>query len=112
MPHAIGCIDGKHIRIECPQLSGSIYHNYKGFFSIVLLAICDINYCFTLFDLGQYGSNNDSGVLAHSQMRQMFEKNELNVPEDAKLEETHEQSIPYVLLGDEIFPQKNWLKAL
>ena len=23
MPHVIGCIDGKHIRIECPKLSGT-----------------------------------------------------------------------------------------
>ena len=59
MPHVIGCLDGKRSRIECPNLSGTLYHNYKGFFSIVLLAICDANYCFTLFDLGQFGSNND-----------------------------------------------------
>ena len=105
-PHVIGCIDGKHIRFECPQLSGSIYHNYKGFFSIVLLAVCDAKYCLILFDLGQYGSNNDSWILANSQMGQMFEKNELNVPEDVKLEETLEQSIPYFLLGDEALPLK------
>ena len=68
MPHTIGCIDGKHIRLECPKLRGTLYDSYKGFFSMVLLAICDANYCFTLFDLGQCGSNNDSGVLANSQM--------------------------------------------
>ena len=39
-------------------------------------------------------------------MGQMFEKNELNVPEDVKLEETLEQSIPYFLLGDEALPLK------
>ena len=105
-PHVIGCIDGKNIPFECPQLSGSIYHNYKVFFSIVLLAVCDANYCLLLFDLGQYGSNNDSWILANLQMGQMFEKNELNVPEDVKLEETHEQSMPYFLFVDETFPLK------
>ena len=73
MPHVIGCLDSKDIRIECPQSSaGTVNHNCKDFFSIVLLAICDANYCFTLFDLGQFGSNNDSGVLASSQIGEIF----------------------------------------
>ena len=72
MPHVIGCLDGKDIRIECPKLSRTVNHNYKGSFSIALLAICDANYCFTLFDLGQFGSNNDSGVLASSQIGEIF----------------------------------------
>lgn len=72
-PHCLGAIDGKHIRIECPSMSGTYYYNYKGFYSIILLAICDSNYCFTLFDLGHYGSNNDSGVLANSDMKEVFE---------------------------------------
>ena len=72
MPPTIGCIDGKHIRMECPEFSGTLYHNYKEIFSMVLLAICDANYCFTLFDLDRYGSSNDSGVLANSQMGQML----------------------------------------
>ena len=72
MPHAIGCLDGKDIRIECPKLSRTVNHNYKDFFSIALLAICDANYCFTFFDLGQFGRNNDSGVLASSQIGEIF----------------------------------------
>ena len=72
LPHVIGAIDGEHVRIECPKNSGTFYHNYKGFFSLVLLAICDVRYCFTLIDVGQYGSNNDSGVLRNSPIGECF----------------------------------------
>ena len=109
MPHVIGCIDSKHIRVECPKLSGTLYYNYKGFSSIVLTALCDPNYCFTLFYLGQYGSNNDSGILANSAMGKIFEEDQLNVPPDCKLSEDDEHSLPHFLLGDEIFPLKKWL---
>ena len=70
-PHCIGAIDGNHIRIECPKMTLTYYYIYKGFYSIVLLAICGSNYCFTLLDLGRYGSNNDSGVLAKSKTGEM-----------------------------------------
>ena len=53
MPHVIRAIDGKHVTIECPKNTGSIYHNYKGFFSQVLLTICDAKYKFTFIDVGQ-----------------------------------------------------------
>ena len=109
MPHVLGCIDGKHIRVECPKFSGTLYYNYKGFYSIVLMAVCDANYCFTMFDLGQYGSNNDSGILANSAMGEMFDRNLLYAPPDCKLNEDQEHTLPYCLLGDEIFPLKKWL---
>ena len=66
LPHIVGAIDGKHIRIQFPQQSGTLFHNYKLLFSFILLPICDAHYCFTLFDVGQYGSNNDAVVLANS----------------------------------------------
>ena len=108
-PHCIGALDGKHIRIECPSLSGSLYHNFKGFFSIVLLAICDSKYCFTLFDLGQYGSNNDSGALLKSKISELFENSVLNIPPPSDIDGFPSNPVPYVLLGDEIFPLKMWL---
>ena len=37
IPHALSALDGKNIPNRCPQRGGSLYHNYKGFHSIVLL---------------------------------------------------------------------------
>ena len=52
MPRTVGFIDGKHIEMECLKSSGTLYYNnYKGFFSMILLAICDANYSFTCLTL-------------------------------------------------------------
>lgn len=108
-PHCIGSIDGKHIRVECPKLTGTYYYNYKGFYSIILLAICDSKYCFTCFDLGQYGSNNDCGVLANSIMGAKLENGEFDVPPPSSYKSCSFDPLPYFLVGDEIFPLKTWL---
>ena len=78
----LGAWDGKYICIQCPPNTGILFHNYKGFFSYVLLAICDAKYNFTLVDIGQYGSNNDSGVLANSTMGKRFSNGTMNIPVD------------------------------
>ena len=108
-PHVLGAADGKHIRIECPKLTGTFYHNYKGFFSMVLLAVCDTDYCFTLFDFGSYGSSNDCGMLSNSLMGEELETNTLNIPECETLDGFKFTLLPYFLLGDDIFPLKKWL---
>ena len=82
---------------------------YKEFFSLFLLAICDANHCFTLLDVGQYGSNNDSGVLIHSNMRGYFEDHSNNIPQPKFDEGCDFDPLPYFLVGDEIFSLKAWL---
>ena len=45
-PNCYAVVDGKHIVIICPIHSGSEFYNYKGFYSIVLLAFVDYDYKF------------------------------------------------------------------
>ena len=81
----------------------------KVFFSIVLLAICDAKYCFTLVDIGQYGSNNDSGVLAKSDIGKGFDNNKMKLPLARNVQGCSYDPLPYYLVGDEIFPLKTWM---
>ena len=77
--HCIGAIDGKHIVIQCPKNSSSLYYNYQRFLNIVLMVVCDARYCFTLVNVGDFGSNNDSGILAKSSKRKRFEEQNMKV---------------------------------
>ncbi|XP_055308525.1 putative nuclease HARBI1 [Sitodiplosis mosellana] len=102
-PNVVGCIDGKHIRIRCPNRSGSIYYNYKDFFSIVLMAVVDANSKFIAIDVGSFGREGDSGIFSRCNLGKSIKESFLPIPPPKKLPDT-DVVLPHVILGDEAFP--------
>lgn len=107
-PNCIGALDGKHVVIQAPNNSGSLFFNYKGTFSIVLMALVDANYKFIMVDVGGYGKASDGGVFGRSAMGAKFEAQELDIPEPRPLQQ-HGEPLPFVVVGDEAFPLKRYL---
>lgn len=103
LPNCIGAIDGKHITIQAPPNSGSLFFNYKKTFSIVLMAACDSNYKFTLFDVGLFGSESDGGVLSRSAFGKALYKGTLNIPKGKTRLPGSEKETPFYVVGDETF---------
>jgi len=74
------------------------------------MTICDAHYNFTLVDIRDYGSNNDSGVLSHSEVGKAVEDGSINFPKTEHLEGCDLPLLPYFLVGDETFGLKAWLQ--
>ena len=102
-PNCIGAIDGKHIRIIQTTCTGSLYYNYKFFFSTVLLAVCDANYLFVYVDIGAYGKSSDSAIFTHSLLYKKLVENTLDVPEPKPISTDKTTCLPHVIVGDEAF---------
>jgi len=101
-PNCLGAIDGKHIRIKAPPMSGSKFYNYKGFFSIVLLGAYDAEYKFIFVDIGKNGRAHDSTVFRESPLGIKLKTNTLNLPQPSTLPGFN-INMPYVIIGDDAF---------
>lgn len=78
VPHTCGALDGKHVAIRCPPKTGSLFHNYKGFFSLVLLALVDADYTFLWMDIGGYGFMSDAQIYNESELKECLEDGKLD----------------------------------
>ena len=72
--------DGKHIAIKKPKKSCSEYFNYKGYFSLVLLALVDADYKFLWVNAGASGSSSDAQIFNRSKLKRRIENGTLGLP--------------------------------
>ena len=69
VPHVVAALDGKNITMKKPKKSGNEYYNYKGFFSLVLLALVDAEFRFC----GSSGYCSDSQIFDRSDLWEEIE---------------------------------------
>jgi len=97
-------IDGYWSRWNMPNCFGAIeYYNYKKQFSIVLMAISDHLYRFSLVDIGAYGGNSDGGIFESSNIGKNL-NNKLNLPTAHVYLPGSSISMPGFFIGDAAFP--------
>ena len=95
------------MKVHAPPNGGSKFFNYKHSFSVVLLALVDARYKFTVVDIESYGRNSDGEIFAHSKLRKYLETR-LGIPKDKQLPGTS-CLVPHVSVGDEAFSLKTYL---
>ena len=106
--HAMGALDGKHVRIRCPAKGGSLYYNYKGFHSIIMMALVDAEYKFMWIDVGTAGSHSDAQIFNHSELKDAIDDGIIGFPNAAPLP-GDDKDIPFFLIGDDAFALSTWM---
>ena len=116
-PNSLGAMDGKHIAIFNPPSAGSTFYNYKGFYSVVLLALVKQYYQFLYVDVGCQGRVSDGGVFKNSDLFHGIQSDTLNIPKPVPLPKTGDPcwdedeypSIPYMIVGDDAFQLTDYM---
>lgn len=106
--NCLGALDGKHIAMKKPSKAGSVYYNYKGFHSIVLMAVADAGYKFLYVDVGAEGSASDGGTWKNCCLYDALEGKRAGVPDPAPLP-NGDKPVPYHLVGDDAFAMRTFL---
>lgn len=109
--NCIGIVDGKYVMMDCFSNVGLVYYNYKGFYSVVFLVMCDVKYCFMFLYIGVFDSINDVSIFLGVLFREMFENNfcDLYI---LRFLLNGNKIFFYVVVVDDIFFFKLWFMKL
>ncbi|XP_068690124.1 uncharacterized protein [Montipora foliosa] len=108
-PSCWGAIDGCHIPIQCPP--GGLkackeYHNFKNFYSIVMMAIVDAQDRFIWASVGFPGNSHDSVIFQSTELWHDITENNIIPPITKTIGDTE---VYPMILGDSAFPFRIWL---
>ena len=107
VPHACGALGGKHVAIRKPPSSGSRFHNYKGFYSVVLMGLVNADYKFLWTDVGGDGYMSDAQIYNDSELKELLADGAIGLPAPDRLP-GDDQDTPYFLLADDAFAQRTY----
>lgn len=107
-PHTLGALDGKHVPIRCPKNGGSLYYNYKGYHSIVLMALVDADYKFRWVNIGAQGEFSDAQIWNQSDLKQAIERGLMGLPTPTPFP-GDDKPLGYYIIADDAFGMRTWL---
>ena len=108
-PSCFGAIDGCHLPIKCPpggQESAKEYHNFKNFYSIVLMAIVGSDYQFLWASCGIPGNTHDSSIFQATTLYKKITEGSI-IPQIGNFET--ERPVYPMIVGNSAFPFRPWL---
>ena len=78
--------------------------NYKGFFSIVILAVVDV-----WVDIGSRGASSDAQIFNNSELKECMEDNSIDFPAPEVLPHDVRQKVPFFCVGDDAFALQEYM---
>ena len=108
-PYCWSVVDGCHIPIKCPPgglESCKEYHNFKNFYSIVMMALVDSKCRFIWGTCGFPGNSHDAIIFQSTQLWSDIKEGNF-IPEIAA--NLNGVLVPPLVVGDSAFPFQPWL---
>ena len=95
----MGAVDGKHVVMQSPANAGSHYYNYKGTYSMALMAVAGPDYECVYADVGTNGRVSDGSVWNKCGLTKVIEDVTVVLP-PPKCLPFGVQKLPYIFVGD------------
>lgn len=106
-PHTLGALDRKHVP-KCPENGGSLYYYYKGYHSIVLIALVGTDNKFRWVNVGAQGGFSDAQIWNQSDLKQAIERGLMGLPTATPFP-GDDKPLGYYIIADNAFSMRTWL---